>query len=155
MNLINLVRLAPQATIFVLIAALAGCAASGPPFAGPEKPASGGAMLYLYRPSAFVQSGNVYAVSFVPSAQTLKVRNGSWVQAGLPPGRFRLDAVDQFGAMRCGALSLELVAGETAYAMLDVSLRGDGSGRNVHGCQIVRATPEKALHSMAGMPRSE
>jgi hypothetical protein len=63
---------------------LAGCATSGPPFV-PDAPGPDSALLYLYRPSGMVGSGNHYlaAINDKPIA---RMKSGSYFVMQHPPG---------------------------------------------------------------------
>ena len=78
---------------------LAGCATSGPPFV-PEAPRPDSALLYLYRPSGMVGSGNHYlaAINDKPIA---RMKSGSYFVMQHPPGEIAVSrkSVPAFGLL--------------------------------------------------------
>lgn len=138
-----------------LLLALTGCAATGPVFTSIEIAPADKALVYVFRPSRFVQSGNNYTVNISPSAETRRLQNGGWQQVVLRPGVYMLDAVDQFGFIRCAGVTLELKAGQTAYVELLASMTPRDSIHVTHHCQLLSAAPRDALSEMISLRRSD
>ena len=76
--------------IFVgLIALLGGCSATGPAFTEQPEAPKDRATVYVYRPSAFVNSGNAPNL-FVNDVDHGQLWNAGYIPLSLPAGRTRL-----------------------------------------------------------------
>lgn len=142
------------ATGVALVLLLTACA-TGPAFTSVEAPLQGHGVVYLYRLSAFVQSGNIYSVAMSPGTETLKLRNAGWLKVNLPPDVYRLDAVDQFGYLRCRPMLLDVKAGQVLFVKLSVRLRTVNVDRLAHSCQFGQVPAESALPEITGLARSD
>jgi hypothetical protein len=147
----NLLRAVTGIAVALL---LTGCA-MGPAFTDIEPPPHGHGVVYLYRLSAFVQGGNIYSIAVSPSAETLKLRNAGWLKTTLPPAVYRLDAVDQFGYLRCRPMLLDVKAGHILFVKLSVDLRTVAADRFAHSCHLSQVPAESALPEITGLARSD
>jgi hypothetical protein len=77
-------------TLFVgLVALLGGCSATGPAFTEQPEAPKDRATVYVYRPSAFVNSGNAPNL-FVNDVDHGQLWNAGYIPLSLPAGRTRL-----------------------------------------------------------------
>jgi hypothetical protein len=70
--------------LMLLFLVLGGCATSGPPFV-PEAPVPDSALLYLYRSSSIVGSGNHYLAA-INGKPVARMKSGSYFVMEYPPG---------------------------------------------------------------------
>lgn len=66
---------------------LSACAATGTQFDSFKQPSEGQAMLYVYRPKAFVGGGTHFKVA-ANDTVIGRLRNGGYVEKELPPGEY-------------------------------------------------------------------
>lgn len=150
-NPVNLLR----AVTGIALASLLTACATGPAFTDIEPPPYGHGVVYVYRLSKFVQGGNIYSIAVSPSAETLKLRNARWLKTILPPAVYKLDAVDQFGYLRCRPMLLDVKAGHILFVKLSVDLRTVAADRFSHSCHLSQVPAESALPEITGLARSD
>ena len=139
-------------TIFA-VTGLAGCA-SGPPFKGVEPAPPGKAVVYVYRPAAFPQAVNRYAVRFDRGfAMPVELGNGSWARFVVDPGSNQIRATGQVMFMTCAPTAVDLKADDVSFVELSVRMWGDGR-QNYQSCKLAVANGEEALRSLAGLPEA-
>ena len=119
--------------IFAAIALLSGCGAGGAKFSGLEKPSHDMAQVYIYRPSAFVQSGNFpdLALDGNPVGQ---LKNGGFIKFSAPAGDHTLNITGNVlqWIHRDANMPLKLEAGKTHFYKLTVSMGGSSTGNSIN-----------------------
>jgi hypothetical protein len=81
--------------IVLLFALLAGCSAGGKQFSGLEKPATASAQVYVYRPSALLQSG-IFPDIEIDSKLVGKLKNGGYLRFQVEPGEHKLSVTGNY-----------------------------------------------------------
>ena len=134
--------------IVVTLTLLSGCGAGGAKFSGLENPAKDMAQVYIYRPSAFVQSGNFPDVA-LDGKEIGQLKNGGFLRFNAPAGKHTISLSGNMMQWihRDANIPVTLKAGETNFYKLTVSMGGSGSGVNigfgqVHGFGFVQITDE-------------
>lgn len=134
--------------IAVLLALLTGCSAGGKQFAGIEAPATGFAKVYIYRPSAFIQSG-IYPDIELDSKLVGKLKNGGFLALQVSPGEHTLAITGNYLQWSHPNRSFPLTfeAGKTYYYKLQPFVSGGGVVGGVylanHGYSFAQITDEE------------
>ena len=110
---------------------IAGCGATGKRFV-PVEPVADTALIYIYRPSRFLGSGNIWYLK-TNGAQVTAVRNGGWFAYHSKPGdvTFYSNLRPGVGTVLYGMLdsdkemiTLSVEAGTTYYVKFDHHMSG-------------------------------
>jgi hypothetical protein len=72
-----------------MLLVLFGCGATGPKFTSFNNPESNQGVIYVYRPSAFVNGGMAPTV-YLNEQEKPKLRNGGYQVYNLPPGQYKI-----------------------------------------------------------------
>lgn len=147
-------------SIVIGLALLSSCAASGAKFSGIAKPSDHSAQVYIYRPSAFVQSGNFPDLA-LDGAKIGQLKNGGFLSFQAPAGEHSLSITGNAlqWIHRDRNVPLKLEAGKTYFFKLTVSVSGSG-GINVgfgqhHSFGFQQITDEeKALAELSELKES-
>ncbi|MBA3772345.1 MAG: hypothetical protein H0X13_07640 [Ramlibacter sp.] len=131
------------------ITTLAGCA-TGPAFKSPEAAPGDRAQLYIYRPMVLAGGGVAHKVTINGKAETLSLPNASWQRVLLAPGTHSVAIRDYFNIMPCGALTVELLPGQTAY-VANVVKTTPALARLYISCSVVERGQDQALNEMVGL----
>ena len=121
-----------------VIALLGGCSATGPAFTEQPPAPSDRATVYVYRPSAFVNSGNAPNL-FVNDVDHGQLWNAGYIPLSLPAGRTRL--VLQGSKLKWGLDPVETTivteTGKTYYVRFgnEISARDWSRGDSADGSQ--------------------
>jgi hypothetical protein len=146
-------RLTASSTCGLIAATVLTACASGPKFAGIERPATGRSVLYLYRSAALPQGVNTFTTLVEPGINPIvDLKNGSWSRVELDPGRYEISAHGQVMPMVCSGASIDVEAGRVMFVRLKVTMRGDGY-RNYQSCALARVGDADALAAMEGLAR--
>ncbi|MFC1546008.1 DUF2846 domain-containing protein [Pseudomonadota bacterium] len=114
--------------IISLLALLSGCAAGGKPFGGLEKPNATYAQVYIYRPSAFVQSG-IFPDIELDSKLAGKLKNGGYLLLKTAPGSHKLAVTGNYLQWSHASRTFDLTfeGGKTYFYQLQPFI-GSGGG---------------------------
>jgi hypothetical protein len=138
----------------IAVAALSACA-TGPAFTGPEAPASGQAVVYLYRVSQLPGAGIEHPVLYGPPQKLRYLVNGSYVRIGITAPR-QMDQLLQ----GCSPLRppLQVETGNTYYvqaALTNKTVHYGGKPYSDFGCVLIVRTEAEALPAITGLPRAD
>ncbi len=139
-------KILPAGLIVTILACiLSGCSAGGSPFLMPDKATQGKALVYFFRPSAFV--GNMASPTLVDNGKEIgDIENGQFVKYEALPGKhkFHTDTmiIDK-------ETEFDLVAGETYYIRAALQ-----QGFWTSTWQLTRIFPEEALQEMKSCCKS-
>lgn len=150
-----------QLIIVVVISVFSGCSATGPRFdlAKAEVVPPTGSQLYVFRESAFIESGT-YPVVLLDGRETGDLRNGGYLVTQLDPGSHEL--LVQSGGMLRGQwihgpprLLLDAEPGKRHY--VQVSLRTTGVSGNImyRGASVFEVSESTALKSLSELSLSK
>jgi len=110
-----------------LLLLLASCSAGGKQFGGLEKPEAGYAQVYLYRPSALVQSG-IFPDIELDEKMVGKLKNGGYLVFRAEPGDHKLAVTGNYlqwnHASR--AFDVKFESGKTYFYRLQPFASGGG-----------------------------
>jgi len=144
-----------SAAVLAVLAVLAGGCATGPTFVVPEVPASGAAMVYVYRASHLMGAGIQHA-AVLDGRPIGTLVNGSYLQANVSA-----DA-DGFADLRlagCERLKQPLLlrAGQTSYVQAKLTHKTAHFGGQAYfdyGCVLEQRSQADALPVLQGLPRA-
>lgn len=146
--------------IIAALALMTGCGAGGAKFSGLEKPTDNLAQVYIYRPSAFVQSGNFPDMA-LDNQEIGQLKNGGFLKFKAPAGKHSLSITGNVMQWihKDATATLTFEAGKTYFYKLTVSMDGS-NGVNVgfgqhHSFGFKQITDEKqALADLAELNES-
>ena len=123
--------------ITAALAFLSSCGAGGAKFSGLEKPKESMAQVYIYRPSAFVQSGNFPDVA-LDGNEIGQLKNGGFLHFNAPAGKHTINLSGNVMQWihKDANIPVTLKAGETNFYKLTVSMGGSGGGVNIGFGQV-------------------
>jgi hypothetical protein len=109
------------AVVLAAVLLLAGCGATGEQFkVGAMKPASGRALLYVYRPDTFIGIGNPdVAFLHLDGRRVARIRIGGYVAVPISPGQHKVTTTKASGGEDTGKVlsgkTFSVRAGSTVY----------------------------------------
>jgi hypothetical protein len=131
---------------------LTGCA-TGPAFQSPDSVPPDRSQLYIYRPLVLAGGGVVHKITIDGGTDALSLPNASWQRVELAPGPHTVSIKDYFGLTPCGAVTIELSAGQSVY-LANVVKTTPGLGALYVSCTVVKKPTHEALKELMGLSRA-
>ena len=134
------------------LAALAGCAASGPAYQPAPEPGQGQALVYIFRPLTMAGYSSRDAYFFVDNQNVANLSNGGYSWVHMPAGEYRLTMRwppdITLGRDRDVILPARWTAGRKYFYRMDVSSK-PAAGGTLHQWRIVAVPPDTGEKEIA------
>lgn len=140
---------------------ITACSATGPQF-DPNKAetvSSTASQLYLFRESAFIESGT-YPVVLVDGKEIGELRNGGYLLAKVNPGPHQI--VVQSGGLARGQwihgpkqIQIQTAPGTRRFVQVSVRTTGSSGNTTYRGAFVAEVSETDALKALAGLRLSE